>query len=325
MSRRGTATIIGLVFPLLAALTGCSALGDSESSASAGGKVEKSSIKISVMPTTDVAPFHLAMKRGYFKAEGIDDVKISNAPSGGASVTKLTSGEVDIAYSSYTPFYVAKAKGVLDLKFVADASSAGPKSTVVVALPTSSVRTPADLAGKRVAVTARNTISDLLTMATLKIQDVPYQTIKWVEIPFPQTAAKLASREVDAAFLTEPWITHAAKTTGAVPVIDVATGPTANFPTAGYASTGKFTSENPKTVAAFQRAMKRATDESRDRSVVEPLLVEFAGVDHDIAKLATLLDFQSAMDATRMQRVPDLLLEFKVIDKKIDVAPLLVK
>jgi NitT/TauT family transport system substrate-binding protein len=313
------------VLTLLTGLSGCGLLGDSDSSAATGNsQVERSTVKISIMPTIDLAPFHLAVKNGFFKAEGLT-VEFSNAPSGAASVAKLVANEVDIAYSSYTPFFVAKSKNAADIKLVADASSAGPRSTMVLAMPNTSVKSIQDMTGKRVAVTAQGTISDLLTMSTLKTNQIDYKTIKWVTMPFPDTAPRLQRGDVDAAFLTEPFITQAEKSVGAIPIFDAATGPTADFPTAGYGATAKFVQENPKTVAAFQRAMFKATNEAVDRSKIEPLLVEFAKIDKETASITNLLSFKSTLDASRIQRVPDLMLEFEVIKQRVDAAEMIVK
>ncbi|MBP2321219.1 NitT/TauT family transport system substrate-binding protein [Kibdelosporangium banguiense] len=276
------------------------------------------------MPTIDLAPFHLAVKNGYFQAEGLT-VEASTAPSGPASVAKMVAGEVDVAYSSYTPFFQAKSQNAADIKLVADASSAGPKSTMVLAMPGSAVRTIQDMPGKRVAVTARGTISDLMTMATMKAAGVDYQGIQWINIPFPDMAPRLQRGDVDAAFMTEPYITGTIKTIGAVPVFDTAAGPTADFPTAGFGATAKFVAENPKTVAAFQRVMAKATAEAADRSKIEPLLVEFAKVDKETAAAATLLTFRSTLDAANVQRVPDLMLQFGAIPGRVDVAAMIVK
>jgi NitT/TauT family transport system substrate-binding protein len=281
------------------------------------------------MTTTDLAPFHLAVKNGYFRDAGFtfDPAKdVTVAKSGGDSVAKLTAKDVDIAYSSYTPFFVAKSKGAGDIKLVADASSAGPNSCVVVAMPSSKVKNIRDMAGVRVAVTARNTISDLLVMSTLKTNGIDWRSIQWVETPFPQTADALAKGNVDAAFVTEPFYTSAMKTVGAVPIFDTAVGPTANMPTAGYGAIADFVAKNPKTLAAFQKVMERATIEAKaDRNKVEGLLQEFAKIDEATAKLSTLLSFSSTLDATRIQRVPDLMLEFGVIKDKIDVASMIAK
>jgi len=325
--------IVAIVFALFITLTGCGLLGgdsnDAPATNASSGALEKPNLKISVMTTTDLAPFWLAVKNGYFKEAGFtfDPTKdVVVAKSGGDSVAKLTSKEVDIAYSSYTPFFVAKSKGAADIKLVADASSAGPNSCVVVAMPNSPVKNIKDMAGKRVAVTARNTISDLLVMSTLKTNGVDYKTIQWVEVPFPQTADALAKGQVDAAFLTEPFYTGAQKTVGAVPVFDTAVGPTANMPTAGYGANGEFVQKFPKTLAAFQRVMQRATDEAKsDRTKVEPLLQEYSKIDADTPKLSTLLTFSSSLDAARIQRVPELMLEFGVIKDRIDVAQMIAK
>nr|WP_245975745.1 ABC transporter substrate-binding protein [Amycolatopsis palatopharyngis] len=312
-------------FGLLASTSGCGLLGSSDDAEGGGGDVEKAAIKVSIMPTTDLAPFHLAMKNGYFTEEGLD-VQAVNAPSGQASLAKLIGGEVDIAYSSYTPFFVAHSKKAADIKFVADASSAGPRTTMVAAMPNSSVKGVKDLAGKRIAVTATNTISDVLVKSAMRANGVDFSDVDWISTPFPEMAGALERGDVDAAFLTEPFITLAAKSVGAVPVVDTATGPTEDLPTAGYGSLAKFADGNPKTVGAFQRAMQKATDEAAaDRSKVEPLLVEHGKIDEDTAALTSLLTFQSELNAQRLQRVPDLLLEFGVIEQEMDAATMIAK
>src|ERR1044072_2572395 len=156
-------------------------------------------------------------------------------------------------------------------------------------------------------------------MSTLKTNGVDYSKIKWAPTPFPQTAAVLKAGDVDAAFVTEPFIQDTMKNAGAQPIFDTAVGPTADMPTAGWGSTGDFTEKNPNTIAAFQRAMQKGTARAvGDRSKVEPMLVEFSGVDEDTARMATLLTFQSKLDATRIQRVPDLIIELAVTTPPID-------
>lgn len=329
---RSRLPLVATALTLVTALSGCSLLGGSdeepEPRSGGDGKLETTDLTVSIMKTTDLAPFHLAMQEGFFEDEGLN-VEFVDAPSGGESVNKLIAGEVDISYSSYTPFFLAEsrkagqAKG--GIKIVADAASAGPNSCMVVALPTSSVKSVQDMAGKRVAVTATGTISDLLTMSTLKTKGVDYKSIQWIKTPFPATADALKAGNVDAAFVTEPFLSQTQTVAGALPIFDTATGPTADMPVAGWGSTGDFVKNNPNTIAAFQRAMQKGTDLAlSDRTLVEPLLVKFSGVDENIAKVATLLTFQSKLDASRIQRVPDLMKEFEVITEELDVSTMIV-
>jgi NitT/TauT family transport system substrate-binding protein len=308
---------------LLAMTTGCSALGSNDTAATSGNaSVEKSKINISVLTAADLAPLYLADQNGYFKQEGLE-LNISVAASGAATLTKLVGGESDIIFSSYVGLFVAQSKKIADIKLVADAVSASPNSLLVMTKPNSSVKSVQDLAGKKIAITAPGTASDTLTKAIMKANDVDFTKVSWVPMAFTEMSAALGRGDVDAAFMSEPFITQAAKTVGAVPVVDVASGATADFPVAGFAALGKFVSGNPKTVAAFQRAMKKATDESADRAKIEPLIVKFAKVDADTAALITLPNYHSTMDPRRLQRVPDLLQEFGLIDARVDVTPML--
>jgi NitT/TauT family transport system substrate-binding protein len=305
---------------LSCSLSGCGLLAGEEEPAGAGGPggLEKPVITVSVMTTIDMAPFHLAVRNGYFRDLGLE-VRTVTAASGQASVAKLIGGDVDIAYGSYPPFFIARSRGVADIKLVADASSASPGSTMVVSVPGSTVRGLQDMAGKRIAITSEHTTSDTMIKSAMRTHGVDFGQVSWISMAFPDMPAALRRGDVDAAFMTEPFLTQSARTTGTVGVFDLATGPTEDFPTAGYAALGTFTRDNPKTVAAFQAAMRRATEEAANRAVIEPLLVDFAKVDKEIAAATTLLDLHSTLDPARLQRVPDLLLEFSSISTPVDV------
>ena len=110
---RARVPAVAAALVLASTLTGCSLLGGSDegsdSSSGSNGKLEQSKITVSIMKTTDLAPFHLAVKEGYFKDEGLD-VKFVDAKSSDESVNKLIAGDVDIAYSSYPPFFLAESK-----------------------------------------------------------------------------------------------------------------------------------------------------------------------------------------------------------------------
>jgi NitT/TauT family transport system substrate-binding protein len=324
--------MVATALTLITTLTSCGLLGgsddESESPKTGTGGLEKSELKVAIQLTSDVAPFHLANKEGYFKDEGLK-VSFVSVPNSGESIQKLLSGEVDAVYGTYTPFILAESQKAGQrlggLKIIADASSAGPGSTMVVAPPGSKVKSVKDMAGAKVAIPATKTIADLLTSSTCKINGVDYKKINWVQTPFPRMAAAMKNGDVDAAFVTEPFIQATMKEAGAQPIFDTAVGPTADMPAAGWASTGNYAKENPNVIAAFQRAMQKSTDLAlSDRSLVEPLLVEFSKVDQDTAKMATLLTFQSKLDARRIQRVPDMMKEFDVIPTALDVRKMIV-
>lgn len=131
--------------------------------------------------------------------------------------------------------------------------------------------------------------------------------------------------DIDVAMLVEPFITTAELTIGAVPLLDLSSGPTSELPFTGYGATAEFVRDHPNTVAVFQHVMRRAAEAAQDRPRVEALLPKIVTVDQNTARLVNLPGFRSTLDAERIQRVADLMVEFGVLDAPFDVAPMLLR
>jgi NitT/TauT family transport system substrate-binding protein len=322
---RARLPIAALAVALLA--SGCSLLGGDEGSNDGKvGGVEKSKIKVGVLPVVDVAPFYLAIEQGYFKEQGLDVEPVVMA-SGPASIAGIISGDIDIAFASYPAPLLAQSKKVADIKIVADALSAKAGHLMVVAPKNSSFQTADQAPGKRIAITARNSFTDLAPMSVLKNQGVDYAKVQWVEMPFTDMMGALQNGSVDGAVLVEPWVTHAMKELGATPVFDGAQGPTAEIPISGYvavAGNGKFATTSPNTVAAFQRALAKAHAEATDRTKMEPMFVKYAKVDKQTAQLVTVSTYSTSLEANRIQRVANLMEEFGVIKGHLDVKTMII-
>jgi len=227
---------IAVLLLALLALAGCSALGDdspsnnnNQGSSGTPGAPEKASLKVAVLPTMDTVPLHLAIEAGYFKEVGLDVTPVT-AASGADCVAKMVAGEVDFAFSSWTPFFVAKSKGVADVKLVADATTSANGYSVVSTMPNSPIQSVKDLAGKRVAITAKLTMSHLLVLSALKDAGVDANTVQFAEMAFPQMIPALQGGQVDAAFLVEPFIQGAVKAANVRQVVDTNSGSSTDMP-----------------------------------------------------------------------------------------------
>ena len=310
--------LAALALVVAALLSACSTPGRS----TAAGDVEKPSIRVAILTTVDLAPLWLAQEGGYFKAEGLD-VQADVGTSGQETLTRMTTGKDDLALSTYTLFFLAKSSGAADVKLVSDATSASPRSNEIVTVPNSPVKTVNDLGGKRIAISSKNAASDVMTRSVMRDHGVDIDKVQWVPMPLPEMGAALAQGRVDAAYQPEPFLTQAAKTAGAYPVVDAASGSTLMFPLTGYGTTAKWAQEHPKTLRAFQRAMLNATRAAVDRARIEPLVVRNAKVEQDIASLMVMPAFGSTLDARRIQRVPDLLQQMGVVQTKIDASSMI--
>ncbi|MEU8632924.1 ABC transporter substrate-binding protein [Amycolatopsis sp. NPDC048633] len=302
---------------VLALVSACSQRGGSGS----GGAIEKPAIRVAIFSAVDLATFWLAQEGGYFKAEGLD-VQADTGASGQEALTRMTNGQDDLALSTYTLFFLAKNNGT-DVKLIADATSASPRSNELVTVPSSPVKTVEDLNGKRIAISSKNAASDVLTRSVMRDHGVDFDKVQWVPMPLPEMGTALAQGRIDVAYQPEPFLTQSAKIAGAYPVIDAASGSTQSFPLTGFGATAKWVQAHPKTMLAFQRAMLNATRAAVDRARIEPLVVRNAKVDQDIASLMVMPAFGSTLDARRIQRVPDLLQQLGVVQTKVDASSMI--
>jgi NitT/TauT family transport system substrate-binding protein len=301
---------------LLAATAGCGIMGSSSSS-EPHGQLEKTKIKVANLSLVDSAPLFLAMDKGYFAAEGLE-VELSTGAKGSANVDNVIGGSIDFGMTSYPPAITPQIKGAAELKVVADAVQTTENLILVVVPKDSKLKSPTDLAGQKIAVSSKRGISELTLDSQLKIKSVDYTKIAYVSMEIAAMPSALDRGDVVAAVIAEPYLTQATKT-GLIKLMDPFSGSTANFPWSGWISTKKFTDTNPNTVKAFQRALNKGVADTADRDKVNKALIDHLKIDESTVQLMTLPVFPSTVDAVRLQRVADLMLEMGEINKKIDM------
>jgi NitT/TauT family transport system substrate-binding protein len=319
---------------MMAALltAGCGLFGGSDSgtddastaSAKAKGPLEKSTLKVGMMLAIDCAGGQLALQNDLFKEEGLT-IEPETIQSGAFAVPKLASGELDISFGNWVSFIKAQTAKTVNLKFLGEAYLSTPNSNfALITAPNSGVNSVKDLPGKTIAVNAKGNINELLIRAVFEANDIKFDDVNVIELPFPQMAAALANGQVQAASLVDPFVSSAQKEIGAKIVTDL-TGPgaTENFPISGYATTAKFAQENPNTIAAFQRALLKGQQLAADRKNVEAALPKYAKMPAETAAIVRYGTFPTTIDKKRLQRVADLLFSYSM-NPKIDVGPLVV-
>jgi NitT/TauT family transport system substrate-binding protein len=305
-------------------VAGCGLLGGDDDQPSGGNaQVEQSKVKIGVIPQLiDIAGFQRAQNSGYFKQEGLE-LEIVPIKSATDAVPKLKTGELAFAFGNWTSFIEAQAQKAVDLRMVADALQAREGMTALVAMPDSGIKTPKDLAGRSIGVNALKSNVELTSRAVMEANDVDTKSVQFKVIPTANALNALQTKQIDVMSLQEPNLTTAKQKLGVVIVADRATGPVADFPISGYVAPAEFAKNNPKTVAAFQRAMAKGQGEVADRRVMEETLLQYAGVDKDIAKTVGVGSFPTSVDNTRLQRVADLMLTYGILKEKFDVSSMI--
>ncbi len=263
-------------------------------------------IRLGVIPIVDAAPVYIALRKGYFKDEGVD-VELKQIQGGAAGVPLLVNGELDVTFGNWVSFLAAQAKGAADLKFVADGYRGKPGMFLVLAPPDTPLHTAADLAGKKIAVNTRGNVAELAVRAAMKAQNADPAGVQFTEMAFPDMQAALQRKDIDAALVVEPFITRAAQQIGAVTVLDTMAGQAEDLPIGGYATSAKFARENPIVLDAFRRALTKAQRDASTRSEVEAVITDYAKVDKSIAAVLHFGSYPNSIDVARLRKVVDLM------------------
>ncbi|MFC9249939.1 ABC transporter substrate-binding protein [Amycolatopsis thailandensis] len=303
---------------LLAVTAGCGLLGGDEPAPGPGIPV-----KVAALALADVAPLHIAIDHGLFAQRGIA-VTLVPAASGQDAITKLQSGDADIAYAGDIAA-VNAVDGGLPLKIVAEAAVAGERTMRVLTRQDGPVQSVRDLAGKKLGRNAEGGVSDTLTKSLMTDHGADPNSVTWANLEFGRMAAAVKAGDIEAALFPEPFATAAEKQ-GLRPIADPATGSAQNFPIGLYGTTDTFATNNPAAIAGFQLAMRDAAAAAMaNRKLVEDTAVKhLKGIDADTAALMALPVYRSDPIITELQRVPDLMRRYGVIDRPIQMADLII-
>lgn len=156
------------------------------------------------------APMQLAAQEGYFTAEGLE-VKVIDCVNGRRCLKHLTDGEAHVATVADTPMvFAAHAGHRFDI--VATFGTAS-RDNLVVARADRGIRTPADLAGKRLGV-VRGTSAHYFASVFLLVNGVPRDSVSLVFIEPTAGAEPLLRGDIDAAALYRPFGPLAAQQLG---------------------------------------------------------------------------------------------------------------
>lgn len=148
-----------------------------------------------------------ASEAGFFAKQGLD-AQINVFPGGGAGMEALAAGAVDYVAGSWVASSNAHVGGLPVVAFAAGGcyDSATPTLMLAAAKDNTSIRTGKDLNGKTVSVA---TIRDIQQAAIMKWVDATggdSSAVRFIEMPATVMVGALNSGHIDAASLTEPFV-----------------------------------------------------------------------------------------------------------------------
>lgn len=303
------------ILGIVAMTSTTAACGGGDASVAGTGGLEKAAVKVGVLPLGDYAAVYWADQKGYFEDEGLA-VTLEPLQGGPIGVQKVASGELDFSFSNTVSSTIAVDKGA-PIKTVALTSSLGSGTQMVFVKPDSPIESIADLDGKSIGVNTVNNIGDVAFKNLANAESAEVEP-DWVEVPFPEMLAGVQNGSVDAGYFAEPFAT-AAKAAGLRPVVDLTQGPNKTLPAATFVTSTSFAARNPRTVAAFQRAISAASkDISSQQDEFRTWLPTISQTPAAAAAVMGLPVFETEVTVDKMQRVADILADLGLIGDEYD-------
>ena len=326
---KGSSLFAAMVLAV-AGVTACSSNSSTTNAAAGSGSnaqgPELTHVTVAGLEIPDAAPLYLAQKDGFFKQQGLT-VTIQTIPASSNTTPALLSHTLDFTTENYVGMYLQEQQTpALGLKVIADDLQAAPNVFGIMVPKASKVTSPAELAGKSIALAGLgNSIGTLAVAMMLRAYHVKDTDYTQVAVPFPNQPEALAKGEVQAAFSTEPFIT-VMELTGAKMLVDTMTGAMQDFPISCWATTGYMLQHYPRTVAAFQRAIVKAQElAASDPQAVRQILPTYiTGLKPQIANVMTLGTFNTTLSVTRLERVANVMEQLGWLPDSFPAASMLV-
>jgi NitT/TauT family transport system substrate-binding protein len=284
-----------------------------------GGSVDQ--VKVGVIPIVDVAPIYLGAKKGFFEKRNIN-VSMESGQGGAAIVPGVVSGQFQFGFSNVTSLIIGRSKGV-PIKVVAAGNSStgvdGKDFSGIVVKPDSPIQSAKDLSGKTVSINTLKNIGDTTVRQSVAKAGGNPDSVKFVELAFPDMPAAVKEGRVDAAWVVEPFLTIAKQQGDRV----IASNLVDTFPKlqiATYFTSEQLAKSNPDLVKRFTEAMDESLtyaqehpDEARD------ILASYTKIDPAVAKEMTLPLWEPGVNKESLQKLSDLAAEEKLTDTRLDV------
>jgi NitT/TauT family transport system substrate-binding protein len=304
-NRRARARLLAVAAALLVCLT---LFGGLASSAQSRALV---SITVDTLPIANALPMDLGIKKGFFSAQGIE-INKRTLQSGNDIVLALANNNGEIGYLGWVPMMIASTQGI-PLSAVAASEVEGTSEADnwqnILVKGDSSIRTPADLAGKTIAVNALKGVGEVMIKAALKKRGVNPSSVRLLAMPFPTMRTALRNGQVDAIWTPEPFLSQALNLDNARTVM--APGPVLGrfWPIGGYAALTSWTRRNPALFKKFRTAINRSLAYAQSHpSEIRELLP--AGTQN-----VRLPIWSPLIDRAKLRTLASYTREFGVIDK----------
>lgn len=281
-------------------------------------------LRVSVMPTSTIAPLYIAKKFGFFADEGLD-VEFAPTAGGAIGIPGLVGKSYDVAFSNNVSALAAVAQGI-DVQLVSPTPGGGTVDSALIARRADGVKSGKDLEGKIVAVNTNRNVIWLYVREWIRQTGGDPAKVTFREVPFPQMIDALKQKQIDAAFEVNVFVIAASHD----PALEIVSKPYAEVQpgvqSSQYLVMRSFIEANRDTMDRFLRAMRRGGewyDAHLESDELFELVAEFTKVPKVVLKELKFLPMEEKIDAGELEKTMILMRKEGLLAKDIDVRPMI--
>lgn len=302
-----------------AAMSGCSPSDQAESSSPVN-------LTIGVSPVADLAPLYLGVNEGFFEDQGINLTINSLAASGAAVLAAVDKGNFDIGFADTVSIMVASERGLAIEAISGAAATSGDPATdyaAIVTHPDAAIESLADLRFLKVGIDVKESTNDVVAKSAVAASGIDPASIMWHEVPFVDAVGAMSDRRIDAAFVVEPFVTHAR-----LKGFRIISHPYAEFDPAltisDYVASSKLAQENPELITRFLAALDASTAFADDQKFsTRANIGTYVTSNPPVESRLTLPRFTREFDRDAMARLADAAVTFRFLAASPDLDALL--
>jgi NitT/TauT family transport system substrate-binding protein len=208
-------------------------------------------------------PLSIADLKGYFKAEGLD-AKVVDFAGGSKALQAVVGGSADVCSGAFEHTISLQSKGQMYRTFVQQ----GRAPMIVLGVSAKTMpdyKTPADLKGKKIGVTAPGSSTSMMASFFLSKHGVKPSDVSYIGVGGGAGAiTALRSGQIDAIANLDPVISTLVKSKEIIVIADTRTLKDTkevfggNMPSGCLYASQEFLDHNPNTAQALANAMVRA-------------------------------------------------------------------
>ena len=297
----------------LAVLTILVALGGADTSV-AQGKLEVTEVDAWLVRDPQMSSqFAVADQMGYFKAEGIK-VNVRWYIAGTDLPSMWGAGNIHLGTATATMVVPIAASGQAIYNIAPQSDIAGTQQIILGKKGQELVRSPKDFEKLKIGMPKGASVT-MAIQSMARDTGIDFNKIQFVNLSPPDAITALAKGDIDAMAAWAPWTFRAVKEAGGKLYF---TGSRSHIPGkegpvdwlqvhAGVIASGKMLKENPNTLKAVLRAVRKATDTlNNDREAGIKIVAREMKIDEGLAReIMTFNVYSMEMNANIVKGMTD--------------------